>query len=686
MDKCKYVDVFLGSGPIDLPVPHGVAKTWHFIKGLCGNTHPGAVLPFGKLSACAYSGGYSAGYGNIRVNCGEPLRLLHGGDRVKGFSHIHQSGTGFINTFYNYAVVTPFYGDISASRELNHMENERACPGWYAVDMRENGISCELTVSEKAAVHHYRFPKKGGRIAIDFSNDGLYHDEHAYSFDYPSEGTMEVDDKGGVAARVVLKGLPLYMYARLDCGAGDARLTSDDREIEGKTFTYAGDKKPFGCVFDLPDDTHAILRLGISPLSAEKAKEDVLSEVRDFNEIREAAYEAWNEALGRIEIETDDERMKRIFYSNLYHTLVKPSDWSGESFLYDHEEAFTLDLATLWDQYKTQMPLLFTLYPEISDKIVRTIIAFGQKFGHLPHTLSLDGDDHACDSVQARALASHVLTDAYLRGVPMDLVAAVEEIARDVFESGVHEDFFTTGSCEYLAQIVDLTDGCKAAAMMARAACRSDLAEKFEEVAKAWPVSYDPATGILRSDSKFYEGSHWNYSFRLMHDMPARIALAGGKEKFEALLDKFFGFADPEDVSARFEGFNNETDMEMPYAYHYVGAQEKLTEVLDGGVKYMFTEGRGGIPGNNDSGGLSSLYIWNTLGIFPVSGQDLMLIGAPQFDRAVMHLANDRDLTIVREGAGVLVKRAVLNGKVLENFEFAASEMMNGGTLVLETE
>jgi len=332
------------------------------------------------------------------------------------------------------------------------------------------------------------------------------------------------------------------------------------------------------------------------------------------------------------------------------------------------------------------MPLLFTLYPEISDKIVRTIIAFGQKFGHLPHTLLLDGDDHACDSVQARALASHVLADAWIRGVPMDLRAAVEEIRRDIFESGVNEDYFTTGACEYLAQIVDLTDGCKAAAMMARAACRSDLAEKFEEVAKAWPVSYDPATGILRSDSKFYEGSHWNYSFRLMHDMPARIALAGGKEKFEALLDKFFGFADPEDVSARFEGFNNETDMEMPYAYHYIGAQDKLTEVLDGGVKYMFTEGRGGIPGNNDSGGLSSLYIWNTLGVFPVSGQDLMLIGAPQFDRAVMHLANDRDLTIVREGKGVLVKRAVLNGKVLENFEFAASEMMNGGTLVLETE
>ena len=105
--------------------------------------------------------------------------------------------------------------------------------------------------------------------------------------------------------------------------------------------------------------------------------------------------------------------------------------------------------------------------------------------------------------------------------------------------------------------------------------------------------------------------------------MAKRIELAGSREEFVTLLDRFFGFTVSDDKSARFEGFNNETDMESPYAYNYAGRMDRLAEVIDGGNKYMFTTGKNGAPGNVDSGGLSACYIWNTIGIFPVSGQNL---------------------------------------------------------------
>jgi len=50
MKYTQYADPFHGNGTIDLPKPENIATAWHFIKGLCGNTHPGAVLPFGKYS------------------------------------------------------------------------------------------------------------------------------------------------------------------------------------------------------------------------------------------------------------------------------------------------------------------------------------------------------------------------------------------------------------------------------------------------------------------------------------------------------------------------------------------------------------------------------------------------------------------------------------------------------------
>ena len=97
----------------------------------------------------------------------------------------------------------------------------------------------------------------------------------------------------------------------------------------------------------------------------------------------------------------------------------------------------------------------------------------------------------------------------------------------------------------------------------------------------------------------------------------------------------------------------------------------------------MFTTGRGGVPGNNDSGGLCSCYLWNALGVFPVSGQNLMIVGSPRVREARLSLASGKTFTIRRQGKGIYVKDAAFNGARLDELEISARDMMAGGELVV---
>ncbi|MBR4766793.1 MAG: hypothetical protein IK085_08530, partial [Clostridia bacterium] len=167
-DYCKYVNVFHGCGEIDLPKPEGIAAKWFFIKAGCGNTNPAACVPFGAMSVCPYSGGYPTGYGDHKENSHSRPAHFEEGKGLLGFAHLQQSGTGAIGYYYNYALVSP---ETENSEDRRIPEDEFAQPGYYSC--RLDSIKCEITANEKAAFHRYTFRKAGGRIKIDFSNNGL---------------------------------------------------------------------------------------------------------------------------------------------------------------------------------------------------------------------------------------------------------------------------------------------------------------------------------------------------------------------------------------------------------------------------------------------------------------------------------------------------------------------------------
>ena len=93
-----------------------------------------------------------------------------------------------------------------------------------------------------------------------------------------------------------------------------------------------------------------------------------------------------------------------------------------------------------------------------------------------------------------------------------------------------------------------------------------------------------------------------------------------------------------------------------------------------------------GLPGNNDSGGLSACYIWNFLGLFPISEQDSFFLGVPKADKAVLHLFNGNTLTILSRGIGERVSKTVFNGETVVGYSLPVEKIMQGGEIVFYKE
>jgi putative alpha-1,2-mannosidase len=267
-------------------------------------------------------------------------------------------------------------------------------------------------------------------------------------------------------------------------------------------------------------------------------------------------------------------------------------------------------------------------------------------------------------------------------------------------EKTSNDDFHTTGIAHPFTHTLDMSQAAFCTALIA--SCEGDeaLRDRVWDWVSRWRNVYDAETGILGT-STYYEGVAWNYSFRLLHDMAACIDLHGGDDDFVADLERFFGYnaspvrqqVDPTDRDCmaqgsslnRFEGFNNEPDMETPYAFIYAGRHDRTCEVVRAGMRHQFRPGRGGLPGNNDSGGLTSAYVWNAIGLFPVSGQPIMLIGSPLFSNTTLNLPQAQ-LRVVAEGTSegaCYVGSATLNGKPLDRAYLTMTEFCKGGELRL---
>ncbi len=707
------VDPFLGTEPTELPPPEGLAATWWWPKPQIGNTHPGATHPFGMVSACAYSGAYPTGYGCYDLNTeGRPRRLF---DRVgaSGFTHFQQSGTGAIRKYYNYVKVTPMLGPLDELGTVWTLRDERAEPGSYAATLA-SGIRCELTVGPKSAVHRYTFPSStDARIVVDLSQGGLVID---HGTTVPLRAQLQARSQASARGEVVVEGAPLALH--VECDAADWRqsLWYDRRLLHGGTrldFDHIRPTtlRPFGLVWRGPAEAgHQVeLRFGFSLRGADQAEANLRADCGDdlqaFDTRQASTRASWREHLGTIRVASSSGGRETTFASAFYHSLIKPCFADGESPFWPSDGPFVFDICTMWDIYRTQLPLIAALFPDRAVELANALLTVCAEEGNLPigYRMARGADRFGR---QASALAHTFLADLCRLNPPgIDWDWALSNLHSDL-RRGYAEEYLERGVVHPISHTLDVAFAYQCTAVVARHLGDTTLAGQFESLAEGWEGAFDPTTGLL-VDSTFYEGGRWNYSFRLLHDMATRIELAGGEDQFVELLDRFFGFgAEPVKQPGvaptaaemangfalnRFEGLNNEPDMDAPWAYHYAGRPDRTAEVVHDVVNQMFGVGRGGLPGNDDSGGLSSWYVWASLGLFPVAGQHLFLVNTPSFEHATLEVG-ERRLAIETTGfvepepgrPPLFVRSATLDGRPLARTWIGGDELRLGRQLVLE--
>ena len=707
------VDPFIGTEVTDLPAPSGLAATWWWPKPQVGNTHPGATYPLGMVSACAYSGAYPTGYGRYDLSTeGVPPELIPT-QVASGFTHFQQSGTGAIRKYYNYFRVTPMIEPLDELGRTWELQDEEAEPGFYAATL-ENGIHTELTVGAKSAIHRYTFPKhENARVVIDFSLGGL---AIPYGVTTPLRAHLETVAPGIAQGQITVEGAPLSVYIECDADQWRQMLWYDRRLMPGGTrldFDYIRPTtlRTFGLMWAGPSEPGQTveLRMGFSLRGVEQARENLYADDAKtdgtFTERREKTATTWRKRLGKITVATPSKERQTVFSTALYHSLIKPCLAPDESPFWPRSGPFVFDISTMWDIYRTQLPLLTALQPERAVELARALLTICEEEGNFPigYRMATGSDRFAR---QGSALAHTFLADLCQLGVTgIDWDSALVLMHTDLRRT-YGEDFLLNGFAEPQSHTLDLAFGYWCTAKIAEQLGDTAALKEFAPLADRWINAFDPETGLLR-DSTYYEGTKYNYSFRLVHDMAGRIALAGGDEKFVSMLDRFFGFgADPvvqpglrpglQELAAgyalgRFEGLNNEPDMEAPWAYHWAGRPDRTAEIVHNIVHQQFGTGRGGLPGNDDSGGLSSWFVWASLGLFPVAGQNIFLVNAPSFAEAQLRVG-DSSFTIETTGfteptpGGPVqyVQSAHLNGEPLERSWMRGDDLHRGGRLVID--
>jgi predicted alpha-1,2-mannosidase len=437
----------------------------------------------------------------------------------------------------------------------------------------------------------------------------------------------------------------------------------------------------------------------------------------DFDGTRASALTVWDSALSPVQLNGASDQEQQVFYTALYHTMLMPVDRTGENPLWQSREPYYDDFYTLWDTFRTSSPLLTLIAPQRQDEIVRSLIDIYRHEGWLPDGRSGNFNGRT----QGGSDVDFVIADALLKQLPdidwetayRAVVKDAEATPKDQIKEGRGDlgDWKTIGylsiegvdrpaskQMEYAANDYEI-------AVMAKALHHQDDYEKYLKRSEnwvhlwdadaeddgfkgfiwskhrdgAWKSPFDPKVEGTWGSDTFYEGNSWTYSTFVPQDVATLIRMSGGNEQFVKRLDAFFAVPGRYDVG-------NEPGFLAPYLYIWAGRQDRTADQIRRILAANFHAGRTGIPGNDDSGAMSSWYAFGKMGFYPNAGQDVYLIGSPDFPEVSIHLANGKTFTIEARGVSAenrYIARAEWNGRPYTKAWFKYEDIMRGGRLVL---
>lgn len=689
-----------------------------------GNTYPAIARPWGMNFWTPQTG-----------KMGDGWQYTYTANKIRGFKQTHQPSP-WINDYGQFSIMPvvgkPEFDENKRASWFAH-KGETAKPYYYKVYLAEHDVVTELTPTERAAMFRFTFPEN----------------EHSYvvvdAFDKASSVKIDVANRRitGYSTRNsggVPDNFRNYFVIEFD-KAFTYKAVVDNKTLiaESTETTSAHAGAIIGFATKKGETVHA--RVASSFISEEQALQNLKELGNDtFDALVEKGKDAWNDVLGRVEVEGGDLDQYRTFYSCLYRSLLFPRklyevDASGAIVHYSPFNGKVLPgyMYTdtgFWDTFRCLFPLLNLIYPSVNKEIQEGLINTYKESGFFPEWAS---PGHRGCMVGNNSAS--VLVDAYMKGVRVDDVATLYEGLLHATEN-VHPEISSTGRLgyEYYNRLGYVPYDVKINENAARTLeyayddwCIYKLAKElkrpkkeinlFARRAMNYQNLFDKETLLMRGKNKdgkfmapfsplkwgdaFTEGNSWHYTWSVFHDPQGLIDLMGGDDVFVCMLDSVFSVPPVFDDSYYGQviheiremtvmnmgnyAHGNQPIQHMIYLYNYAKqpwkAQYWLRQVMD----RLYTPTPDGYCGDEDNGQTSAWYVFSALGFYPVCpGTDQYVLGAPLFKKAAVHFENGKTLEIKapqNSRTNMYIKDMKVNGAEYSKNYVTHSLLQNGGVV-----
>ena len=670
-----------------------------------GRVFPGPSMPFGMVKPgpdCT-----------VKPNAGwAPMPEI-----VTGFSQTHVSGTGGGQKYGN-VLVQPFMGNDEVSNFEQKRVSEDISLGYYTTTF-ENGIKTEITTAERCAFYRIRYP-------LSNKKPSLFIDASHYLGKSNIPDLREAQQFVGAEVEVIndheVRGFTRIRggwnngsaYTVYFCLQTDKPFQSIVKEDNQKAVLHFG-------------DTLVNVKIGISFISSLQAKRNIPE--TNFDTQLSLLRQSWEKILSRIHIEGTEEQ-RRMFYTGIYHTCLMPVNRTGENPLWT-ETPYYDDYYAIWDTYRTSTPLITLLDEQREVDIVNSLLNIYKREGYMP-----DARSGNCNGrTQGGSNAEVVIADAFVKGLQgIDYELALEAMLKDadVDPGADHEKHGRGGLTEYNTlgyipygidragnRTVEYAYDDYCIALVAKGLGREDLYERFIKQSDNWrnlwrsDYEWDGVKGYIMPKDKngvwldsvpwghskvfhpripytpitkvapwylpwwstfFYEALSAEYSLSIPHDVPGLIEACGGEEAFMRRLNLFF--------ERKRYNVANEPSFLTPCLYHWLGRPDLTSDRVRQIITDNYNDSPTGLPGNDDSGAMSSWLVFHMMGLYPNAGQDYYLLHAPLLKAYTMQLCNGNIIHATIKGKGTHFEKVTFNGKELKDARISHQQLMTGGELV----
>ena len=700
-----------------LPLKGWSQTVWQYVDPKIGSvgvgrTFPGPCMPFGMMKPGPDCG--------VLPNAGWALMP----ESVLGFSQTHVSGTGGGQKYGN-ILIQPFlvYGESKASFTSipTTRKAEEIALGYYATTY-DNGIRSEITTDERCSFYRFHYPHSASQQALFI--------DCAHFLGKDSIPDLRERQQFVGAGLEVTSPTEVLGFTRVRGGwnNGDAYTVYFALQTD-KPFISFVDKQSqrANLIFH---DSCVNVKIGISYVSSWQARKNIPH--RNFDQQLDHLRKTWEGLLSKVQIK-GTEQQKRMFYTALYHTMLMPVDKTGENPKWTDTPYYD-DYYAIWDTYRTSTPLLAILCPDRAVAMVNSLLNIYVREGFMPDARSGDCNGRT----QGGSNAEVVIADAFVKGLQgIDYEKALEAMLKDAtIAPGDNEEKEGRGGLReyntlgYIPYGIDragnrtieyaFNDYC--IAVVAQGLGYSDIAEEYLQKSKNWEklwrkdyvwdgmkgfvmpkdadgrwldsvpwghskvfhprIPYTPVTKVAPWylpwwSTFFYEATSEEYSLNIPHDVPGLMEACGGSDAFRQRLDLFF--------EKGYYNVQNEPSFLTPCLYHWIGRPDLSTQRIHQIIRDNYSDAPDGLPGNDDSGAMSSWMAFHFMGLYPNAGHDYYLLNVPLLPEYTLTLSNGRRLQVARKGKGDGFKQVLWNGEPLPQARLTHQQLMQGGTLLFIT-